>query len=212
MMRVLFFILGVPMMIMSFFEAIDVLPFVESCNIIADGHTIELTQDEQKNLLESVNSLFENSHTMPAFGVVFDDMYKEIVKEGYFVSLKFPQIMEVNELPFDELVFEVNPEYQGFNLMRGMKGIFQGRCIYIDLQDKTMADLYEKITNLESVKNFDSIPEEENANNVDVTENINEQQQNSETDNVVLQENQNNDENDVEELNISVELSQGNQI
>ncbi|MGN1201597.1 MAG: hypothetical protein ACI4R8_05045 [Candidatus Caccovivens sp.] len=169
------------MMIMSFFEAIDVLPYVESANIIYDGHVIELTQEEQSDLLENVNTMFEKSRTMPAFGVVFDDMYREIVQDGHFISLKFPQIIEVNGLPFDELVFKVEPESQGFNLMRGMKGIFQGRCIYIDLQDITMNDLYQKIINLDSVKNFDlnQIPEQtiqENENekfeNVENDENI----------------------------------------
>lgn len=173
MMRVLFFILGVPMMIMSFFEAVDVLPYVESCNLIVNNHTIELTQDEQKDLVESVSAMLEGSHTLPAFGVVFDDMYKEMTREGYFVSLKFPQIMEVNELPFDELVFEVNPEFHGFNLMRGMRGVVQGRCIYIDLQDKTMDELYQKITNFDSVKNFDftAIPEEDEVEISDSQEN-----------------------------------------
>lgn len=150
--RILFFFLGVPMMIMSFFEAVDVLPHVDASSLIINGNVVELTEDEQQNLMQQVFDMFENSHTMPAFGVIFDDMYQEEIQSGVFVSLKFPHVFEVNGLPFDELVFKVEPTFQGFNLMRGMKGVFQGRCIYIDLQDKTMQELYDYINSLESVK------------------------------------------------------------
>ena len=154
MMKFLFFFMGVPMMIMSFYEAIDVLPYVTNYNLMVDGNVIELSETEVQGLQEQVVSLFEGSHTMPAFGVVFNDMYQKDVKNGYFVSLKFDSPIQINNLPFDELVFKVDKDFHGFNLMRGENGIFQGRCIYIDLQDKTMANLFEYIENLDSVKNI----------------------------------------------------------
>lgn len=154
MMRILFFFMGVPMMIMSFFEAIDVLPYVTNYNLMVDGKVVELSETEMQGLQEQVVSLFEGSRTMPAFGVVSNDMYQEDVKNGYFVSLKFDCPIQINDLPFDELVFKVDKDFQGFNLMRGMNGIFQGRCIYIDLQDHNMTNIFEYIDNLESVKNI----------------------------------------------------------
>lgn len=154
MMKFLFFFMGVPMMIMSFYEAIDVLPYVTNYNLMVDGNVVELSETEVQGLQEQVVSLFEGSHTMPAFGVVFNDMYQKDVKNGYFVSLKFDSPIQINNLPFDELVFKVDKDFHGFNLMRGENGIFQGRCIYIDLQDKTMANLFEYIENLDSVKNI----------------------------------------------------------
>lgn len=193
-MRVLFFIFGVPMMILSFFEAIDVLPYVQNLSVIADGKTIELTQEEQESLMQSVNELFENSHTMPAFGVVFDEMFKEQTQNGYFVSMKFPQLMEINDLPFDELVFQVSPDFYGFNLMRGIKGVFQGRCIFINLQNKTMSEFYEKLTNLESVKN--ASVDESDKQTTEVEENQNE---NFEVSNEEIPENFQSDEKQVDE-------------
>lgn len=145
MVRILFFLMGVPMMIMSFFEVIDVLPFVSQYQLIVDGNVVELTEEESQNLQTSIEQLFENSYTMPAFGVVFDEMYKEEIKNGYFVSMKFESPIEVNGLPFDELVFKVEKDFQGVNLMRGNKGIFQGRCIYLNLQEKNMENLYNLI-------------------------------------------------------------------
>lgn len=154
MMRILFFFMGVPMMIMSFFEAIDVLPLVTNYNLFVNGNVVELTETEMQGLQEQVQKMFEGSHTMPAFGVVTNDIYQEDIKSGYFISMKFDCPIQINDLPFDELVFRVEKDFHGFNLMRGMNGIFQGRCIYIDLQERTMEELYDYIESLESVKNL----------------------------------------------------------
>lgn len=159
--RFLFFFMGVPMMIMSFFETVDVLPYVQSVDLMVDGKEIVLTEEESAKLQEEVFALFENSRTMPAFGVCFDEMHKEEVKNGTFVSLKFDGIYQVNDLPFDELVFKVERDFQGFNLCRGMRGIFQGRCIYIDLVQKDMSALSSFIESLPTVQEA-KIPQSEN--------------------------------------------------
>ena len=152
MMRFLFFFMGMPMIIMSFFEAVDVLPYVSQYNLLVNGNVVELSQEETENLQQQVEKLFENSHTMPAFGVVTDKIFHEDVQNGYFVSMKFDTPIKVNDLPFDELVFKIGRDFHGFNLMRGNHGIFQGRCIYVDLQERTMEELYDFVESLESVK------------------------------------------------------------
>lgn len=140
------------MMVMSFFEAIDALPFVAKIDLISDGQVLELTQDQQDSLRIQVEKLFENSLTMPAYGVVRDQDYKEEIKKGDYVSLKFNQMIEVNDLPFDELVFDVKSDFQGFNLMRGINGVFEGRCIYIRLVDKDMSELANTIQQIKGQK------------------------------------------------------------
>lgn len=152
MLKILFFFMGGPMMVMSFFEAIDALPFVAKIDLISDGQVLELTQDQQDSLRIQVEKLFENSLTMPAYGVVRDQDYKEEIKKGDYVSLKFNQMIEVNDLPFDELVFDVKSDFQGFNLMRGINGVFEGRCIYIRLVDKDMSELANTIQQIKGQK------------------------------------------------------------
>ena len=180
-MKFLFFFLGVPMMIMSFFEAIDVLPYAQSIDLIVDGHEVVLSQDEQAKLEEQVFQLFENSHTMPAFGVMFDEMYREEIQNGKFVSLKFGRVLEVNELSFDELVFRVEPDFYGFNLYRGVRGIFQGRCIYIDLVDKNMQELFDFINNLSTLQDAEP-PVTEIPEQIEENQQQNENKQNEVTD------------------------------
>jgi len=180
--RFVFFVLGVPMMIMSFFEAVDVLPYVQNLDLYVNGNQIVLTEEEQANLQQKVEELFDGSHTMPAFGVTFPKMHEEAMKDGIFISLKFGQVLEVNELPFDELVFQIRPDFHGFNLERGLKGVFEGRCIYIDLLEKDMSELYDAITSLTGVQNVlgenvqtpeiekEELPEIETSQEIDVKE------------------------------------------
>lgn len=151
-MKFLFFIMGLPVMIMSFFEAVDVVPYASESSLLIDGKEIVLTQEQNQDLLNEVEKLFQSGHTVPAFGVVFDEMYKDEIKEGQFVKLKFSNVFEINGLPFDELVFKICPDYHGFNLMRGMNGVFQGRCIYIDLHENTMEDFCRFVNSLDCVK------------------------------------------------------------
>ena len=158
MMRVMFFIMGVPMMILSFFEAVDVMPYVDYSSLIVDGVEIELSEEQQEQLNSQILQMFENVHTLPSFGVVFNDMYQEQIQQGKFVSLKFGEVLELNSLPFDELVFEVVSESQGINLMRGMNGVFQGRCIYVDLLEKNMQQISEFVDNI-VLNNEESVDE-----------------------------------------------------
>lgn len=148
--RMLFFFMGVPMMIMSLFEAIDVLPYATDFNVLVDGKQIEMTVEQKTDLKGQVEKLFENCHTMPAFGVVTPKIYEEQIKDGIFVSIKFDQTYMLNELPFDELVFGVGKDFYGFNLMRGNKGVFDGRCVYMSVVDGNMDELYNSLSALTS--------------------------------------------------------------
>ncbi len=187
-MKFLFFFMGVPLMIMSFFEAIDVLPYATQANIIVDGNAIEISEEQQDQLFVSIQNLFENSKTMPAFGVTTPEMFEEELKSGTFVSMKFDSLFEVNGLPFDELVFRVDRDYHAFNLVRGVDGVFGGRCIYIDLDEKDMSEfdnfvktlVTEQTSNLsqsqpqkeEPAQDLESLESEENSKDAQEQNNV----------------------------------------
>ena len=148
MLKMLFIFMGVPLMIMSFFETIDVLPYATDFNVMVGGKEIEISMEQKADLQEEIEKLFGNCHTMPAFGVVTPEIYQEQIKEGYYISIKFDQTYCVNELPFDELVFEVQKDFSGFNLLRGNKGVFQGRCIYMSIVDGNMDELFNLVKDI----------------------------------------------------------------
>ena len=150
--RIFFFFMGVPMMIMSLFEAIDVLPYAVEYDVLVDGKSIEMTIDQKAELKEKIETLFGNCHTMPAFGVVTPEMYEEQINEGTFVSIKFDKEYKLNDLPFDELVFRVCKDCHGFNLIRGQKGIYNGRCVFLSVVDGTMDELYDYLSTFASSK------------------------------------------------------------
>ena len=165
--RLMFFMFGIPRMILSFYQAVDVLPFVQSSGVIVDGKEMSLTESQQTELETQIFDLLQNSHTLPAFGVVFDDMFQQQISKGNFVFLKFDRILELNGLPFDELVFAVDPEAQAFDFVRGVKGVYQGRCIHIDLQGSNMKNFSlfvdELIKELSQEVNFAEGPVQEST-------------------------------------------------
>ncbi len=175
MMRVMFFMMGVPLMILSFFEASAVLPYAQSFDVYVDGNVLELSEEQVSGLKAQTQELFEDSRTMPAFGVIFDEQFREEIKSGTYISIKFDEVMEVNDLPFDELIFKVEPDFYGVNLMRANKGIVNGRCIYLDFNGKNMQKLHDFVQTLSKSS------EVENDNAQDVEENQNTTTQNEQT-------------------------------
>lgn len=201
-------------MIMSFFQAVDVMPFVQDVDLIVNGNEIVLTEEEQTTLKEQVSTLFENGRVMPAFGVITPQMYEEQIQDGIFVSLKFDKVLELNGLPFDELVFKVQEDFQGFNLARGMNGVFQGRCVYIDLNGQNMQELSSYINSIPAVQtelandaddNADQdVEEDEDFENTE-TPNVEEGNQTTTDDNEINDETSNNEQQSNEQENDGIE-------
>lgn len=165
-MKFLFFFLGVPMMIMSFFQAADVLPYVQQYNLLVAGQIVELSAEQQAQLQLQVDQLLQNTRTMPAFGVTLPDELDADKLDNVYVCLKFDKPLSVNDLPFDELCFRVDKDCQGFNLNRGNKGVFQGRAIYVEILDGgTMNELYDFVSTItnplqtEASKHENALPE-----------------------------------------------------
>ena len=98
--------------------------------------------DELNNVL---NDMLQDSHTMPAFGVSIHTETLNAIKNGVWLKLQYNGTQNVDDMPFDELLIEVNPEFSGFNIIRGNKGIYDGRCFYIDLDNTTMQPLNDYI-------------------------------------------------------------------
>lgn len=99
--------------------------------------------DNLENFNNVINNMLSSSHTMPAFGVSIHTETLKSIKTGVWLKLQYSTTQQVDDMIFDELLIEVNPTFQGFNIIRGNKGIYEGRCYYIDLIDNTMKSLYD---------------------------------------------------------------------
>lgn len=147
MLKLLKFIISIPLL----FATIKVNPIQEcltsadSIQIIKDGVLVEC---EENRINEELSLMLENSRDMPAFSVsIHIDTIKEIMR-GCWLKLQYRETKAVNDMHFDELLIKVEQNVNGFNVIRGNKGIYEGRCYYIDLDNKSMNGLYNYISKL----------------------------------------------------------------
>lgn len=148
MFRFLFVILGVPIMIMSLMHPAEAVPFAEKVELLSNGQAVELDESQQISLLGQVQDLFAAGRKMPAFSVMLDSEYDAFLSDGIFVRLTFPQILQIDGMPFDELIFKVEENFYGFNIIRGLDGRHEGRCFFLDLGQNTTASFYDFASSL----------------------------------------------------------------
>ncbi|MBQ8522273.1 MAG: hypothetical protein IJ458_01245 [Clostridia bacterium] len=98
-----------------------------------------------------LNEILQDSHTMPAFGVSIHNETLNAIRHGVWLKLQYNETKQIDDMPFDELLIEINKEFTGFNIIRGNKGIYEGRCYYIDLIGNTMQPLYEFVNRFDKV-------------------------------------------------------------
>lgn len=102
-----------------------------------------------KQILKGWENLIDGARLMPAFGVSLNHLTVAALKEGLWVEFDFKKQCEVASMPFEKLLVEVNPQNSGFNIIRYMDSIgYDGRCFYLDLVNKNMAQFYDILNNI----------------------------------------------------------------
>ena len=178
--RMMFALLGVPMMFSAILNVTDVFPYGQM-NLIYNGNVIEITDEEKADIQSEFINYLENSHEMPAFGVIFPELYNQMIKDGYYLNFKFDCHFEINGLPFDELTIKINENDQGFNIYRGVDGVFQGRCFYINTENAS-TNLYNVIKSIVEKGNL-NVDESDNGSleSDQINDNINQNESDNET-------------------------------
>lgn len=119
--------------------------------IIIDNNYCSTDNLQQLNLV--IKDMLQDSHEMPALGVAIHTEILKNIKQGVWLKLQYNGTQYVNDMPFDELLIEVDSDFGGFNIIRGNKGIYDGRCFYVDLVGNSMKLLYDFI-NLNYMQNY----------------------------------------------------------
>lgn len=112
-----------------------------------NGNQIIMTEDEVSSFDKLFTEILENCRPMPAYGVSLHDETIKAVNKGVWIRYEFDKTLEVNGLPFDELLINLTKDMYGFNIIRGNEGRFDGRCFYIDVP-RNMDKLYEYMLSL----------------------------------------------------------------
>lgn len=123
---------------------IDCVKFISSFEVLKNGKITKINNNlpEYKVIISKIERLFQNSMLMPAFGVSLHGETQNAMMNGEWLKINFSKELNKNGLPFSSLVFCLE-ETQGFNLIREFNNRFDGRCLFLSLDEKT--DLTELI-------------------------------------------------------------------
>lgn len=123
----------------------------EKINVYNDGAVISYCagSDEFVKTMSGWNELLNGARQMPAFGVSLNGDTVQAMKSGLWVEFEFSEKKECCEMPYEKLLVNVEESFMGFNIIRytSERG-YDGRCFYIDLVNKNMADFYALLCNL----------------------------------------------------------------
>ncbi len=128
---------------------------VQSIEIYNNGQQVKMTQSDLDDFEKIFCDAIEEARQVPALGVAIDNLVKEDMKEGIWIKFIFEKTFIKSEMPFDELLINVQKNSSGFNIIRGNNGIYDGRCYYLEL-NSNLDKLYEFIENLSLTENIDS--------------------------------------------------------
>ena len=109
---------------------------------------IDKTHDDFALIIDEFLEMIDGGHDMPAFGVSLDTETRNVMSTGVWLEFVFAKTHEYNDMPFESLLIELNPEYSGFNLIRKVDDKYEGRCFYISLVDKDMSKLCLKVNSI----------------------------------------------------------------
>lgn len=166
--KMLFFFMILPVML---FSEVTSLPSVfEEANMIKiynDGQEIVMTEEKLDEFSKLFMEAVKDARQMPAFGVAIHKLTVEEMKSGIWVKFVYNNEMQASGMPFDELVIALQPNMYGFNVIRGFRGKYNGRCFYLDL-DGTLDEPYNFIVN--NVEGNSDIEESSKAEEIQVEE------------------------------------------
>ena len=103
-----------------------------------NGEVKKISQEDNDFSMfkSNLRELFSNSRLMPAFGVSLHNETITEIKKDIWLKINFNHVLEKNGLPFYSLLFKLE-NVQGLNLIRLYNNKFDGRCLYLDLDNPT---------------------------------------------------------------------------
>ena len=127
----------------------EIFSEAQMVKVYNDGQEIVMSQQVKSDFDTLFVEALDDARQMPAFGVSIHKLTVEEMKSGIWVKFIYQQTMEVDGMPFDELLVHVQKDMHGVNIIRGNGGTYNGRCFYLDL-DGTLDKVYDFLANLEN--------------------------------------------------------------
>ncbi len=114
----------------------DILDNIESFSIFTNGKTnvIDFKMGKFLNVKNKLKDVFNHARLMPAFGVSLHEETQRELESGNWLQINFQNEQTQNGLSFNSLLFKLE-ETQGFNLIRLFNKKYEGRCLFLDLDE-----------------------------------------------------------------------------
>ena len=130
----------------------ELLHHISRCNsisIIYNGNTTTFNKDSHDYtiILDSIMDTMLDSHEMPALGVSIDSETRAALQNGMYIELNYKKMYKYLDMPFEKLLFTVDPHDCGINIIRYHDGKYDGRCYYLNL-NHDMSNIYNVVSSI----------------------------------------------------------------
>ena len=115
--------------------------------IVCDNIYYNCDNYMEEKITNTMYDVCKDSHDIPALSISIHEETMKNLQQNMWLIFKYSKTQYHSEIPFDELLIEVNPNYYGFNIIRKYRGKYEGRCFYITLNND-MRKLYDCINTL----------------------------------------------------------------
>ena len=129
----------------------DVFAEANVVHFYNNGQEIEVSEEDCEKFDQLFVEAISGSRQMPAYAVSLHKLTMEDFKEGYWVKFDYGKTMKASKMPFDQLLIHIQEDMYGVNIIRGNKGRFEGRCFYLELDNKTFDEVYDFLVNVEAL-------------------------------------------------------------
>ena len=145
--RLLFCLSTIPFMIISNLGLADIFNNAIILKAYSNGTQLQMSRENIQEFSFLFNEALENSHEMPAYCVSLHQESLEALESGFWVRFIFQRTQIHNDLPFNELLFKIEKDSSGVNIIRNNFGLLEGRCFHLSLQNNfnKLYDFLEKV-------------------------------------------------------------------
>ena len=126
-------------------QLMNIFPLAQEIRVYRQGECRSYVCGEKfEEIVAEWNAMTASALPMPAYGVSIDSETVRALAGGVWVEFRYSAPMTCEDMPFERLLIEVQPQFMGFNVIRyNSDGGYAGRCYYIDLNGRNMGKFYE---------------------------------------------------------------------
>lgn len=117
---------------------LDCIQKIENIEIFTDGKIkiVDKNNIQFVCIIDKLKNIFAQAQVLPALGVSLHHETIEALKTDTWLKLNFASEQEKNGLYFTSLLFKLE-ETAGINLIREYNNKYDGRCIFLNLDNTT---------------------------------------------------------------------------